>query len=193
MTRDDDLLAAPHTGGWTGARVVSEVDWSGRDLSRLDPTGFRFLRVRLRGADLRFVRLLGARAQQCDLSASNLERVDATGSELTEAFFDRTVLDGATLAGVTASDASFVAASLRGVDLRGAKLLRVSFAHAALDGAQFSDAELSSANLHRASGWTGASANLSCANLRLTDVELAAAEAWMPSDDRRRSSRACFP
>jgi uncharacterized protein YjbI with pentapeptide repeats len=109
---------------------LTEVDFSGTDLSALHLATVNFSRANLRG--------------------SNLSRTDLTGANLSRADLTRANLTGANLTGANLSRAKLSEASLHGADLRRADLTRANLVGAKASGADLRRANFSVALLHEA-------------------------------------------
>ena len=140
---------------------LSDVDFSGADLTYAN----------LRGANLRGTKLTGAYLGYADLTAANLKGADLTGVNLRSAN-----LKGAYLIGSNLAYADLIGSNLTGADLIDSNLSGTYLSYANLRGTDLIGANLKDANL-RGADLRGADlegANLTDANLidvNLTDVK----------------------
>ncbi|MEM9693481.1 MAG: pentapeptide repeat-containing protein [Myxococcota bacterium] len=154
----------------------------------------------LRGANLEGARLEGACGHGLNLREANLKNadlsrfvgahVDARGADLTdanlvEAQLDHVLLDDGNLERVRAIGASFVRGQFVRCSLRSARLAQACFryadlSHAVLDEAALEATDLRDTNLHRVSSSEGAFDRADRRDHRGTDLDRAAAEAFVP-------------
>lgn len=150
---DVDFTGADLTGSVFALTDFSRASFYCANLSKCDLRGARLIRADLRGAAFTGARLTGANLDEADLRAAVL----CTADELqglrwvgARANMSGAKLDGASLTEANAFSVDFTNCSMRGVRLRFANLKNANFTDANLDGADFAGAQLRGARLHGA-------------------------------------------
>ncbi|XXX80596.1 DUF2169 domain-containing protein [Sorangium sp. So ce134] len=166
---------------------LTGVDLTGADLTGADLGGVVLARASLRGARLDGARLVEAVLAEADCEGASFEgadlsRADLTGANVKAARFAGAVLELAAAASARCEDAVFEGARAPGASFAGAALQRARFdradltgaemMRATLDGASFRDATLDDAKLYGASGARVTLDGASLADLRADDVAL---------------------
>lgn len=145
--RDKELQTFVLARLTTGRLPVVEALWvlDGWRMLRARGEGADLRGARLRGAQLRGARLQGADLTDADLSGADLEKADLSDADLTGANLSGANLFSAGLQNADLTEAEMCRADLRHVDLRGATLVRTAFRGADFWGAYLWNVNLSEA------------------------------------------------
>ena len=155
---------AAHVGAAASAGGAKQGEWTkGGYIASLtapaiDLRGGQFTDVCLGYADLRGVRLDGARFEVRDrawtaLKGAQLRAASLRGTHITQARLMDADLRDADLAGAWLEGADLSGANLAGASLRGARLQGARLVHANLVGADLREADLSGCRVYGASVW----------------------------------------
>jgi uncharacterized protein YjbI with pentapeptide repeats len=146
---DADLRAANLVGTTTlrEAYSLSDTDFGGAVLSKLDLSGMDLRGLVLLGANLSKANLSGANLCRANLGNAHLNRADLSGADLSEANLEKAFLTRANFSWAILARADLSDASARDANLMGAMLREAYLGRSDLRGADLSHADLSCVGL----------------------------------------------
>ena len=129
---------------------LSEVDFSGVDLSEINFKNTDLKSVDFSKTNLSSANLTGANLEQSYLTEANLTEANLTGANLEDAYLEKANLSGANLTGANLEMSRDIdKVNLSGANLTGANLQRICLQEANLSGANLTEANLSHARLYK--------------------------------------------